>query len=441
MEHGDTGTTAAEMQTRWEQDAGTGACRAAGSAERGAGKQHKRGSGSVRSRRGCTVQTPGAQGCHPQPATGPNPARTAPHPPGQDDPCPHSLGPSPGRPLPAAPQPLRSRPAAASRPARCRPRSPRRPLRPAEDAAVADAVPPRSSDPSPHPGQRPQPPGLTAGGGGASESPPRRGPPRVSSPPGRSRSLRPDPMSSRRGGKRSHPAWGKRRDPGSLRLPPPRRPPPAPAEPLRHRAEPPAAAWPRYALPRCPCAVAASVPASRLTCRAPGRPRTALRGPRPRRRAALLGGQGINGEAGRSLRSPSPSQATVKSPITGAVTRANLSLCANTDCVWFCISFPRTPNTSHRSIGSHCAPVISLSSFRQQTPAGQCSELPGQGSALRALGMLQGSLGCPGTDEAIKHSFIYQIKKICCSVSAKLPLVLSTFFPGKLEHRGLLFFK
>lgn len=163
--------------------AGTGACGAAGSTELDAVKQHKRGSGSVHSRRGCTVQTPAAQGCHPQPTTGPNPARTSS--PGALRTLPAPPRPSSDRPLPGAPQPLRSRSAAASSPARCRPRSPRRPLRPAEDAAEADAVPPRRSDPSPHPGQRPQPPGLTAGGGGASESPPRRGPPRASSPPGR----------------------------------------------------------------------------------------------------------------------------------------------------------------------------------------------------------------------------------------------------------------
>lgn len=41
----------------------------------------------------------------------------------------------------------------------------------------------------------------------------------------------------------------------------------------------------------------------------------------------------------------------------------------------------------------------------------------------------------------VKYPVIYQ-SECCGSVSAKLPLVLSTFFfPGKLEHRGLLFFK
>lgn len=259
-------------------------------------------------------------------------------------------------------------------------------------------------------------------------------------------------MSSRRGGKRCLPAWGKRRDPGSLRLPPPRRPPPAPAETLRHRQSPPPQPGP---VTRCRGAPVLSP----FLCRLPGSPAERPDGPAPRyeipdpvaERHSWVG-RGLTGRQGDPCEAPSPSQATVKSPVTSAVTRANLSLCANKDCVWFCISFPRTPDTPHRSMGSHRAPVISLSSFQQQTPAGECSELPGQGSALRALGTLEGSLGCPGTDEAdrspgcpqafaIKHSFIYQIKKICSSVSAKLPLVLSTFFPGKLEHRGLLFFK
>lgn len=265
---------------------------------------HRGGSGSVHSRRGCMAQPPGA-GMPPIAHNRPEPRTQSSAPPGAGRALPAPPGTLPRPALSAVPQPLRSRSVAASRPARCRPRSPRRPLRPAEDAAVANAVPP----PPLRPFSPPRAAAAAAGthrwrwrsrGVAAAPRPPAR-----FLPPRPSRSLRPGPMSSRRGGKRSLSGRGKRRDPGSLRLPPPRRPPPAPAEPLRHRAEPPAAAWTRYALPRCPRAVAwgtaASVPVSRLTCRVPGQPRTALRGPRPPRRAALLGGQGINGWAGRSL--------------------------------------------------------------------------------------------------------------------------------------------
>lgn len=59
-----------------------------------------------------------------------------------------------------------------------------------------------------------------------------------------------------------------------------------------------------------------------------------------------------------------------------------------------------------------------------------------------ALGPM-GRAGPPGARRLLllsTHLFIKE-KKICSSVSAKVPLVLSTIFPGKLEHRGLLFFK
>lgn len=282
-----------------------GVCRAVGSVELGAGKrapqgrlrfraQQKRLHGTATGRRDAThspqqARTPHAELRTPRGRT--SPARTP------RDPPPAGPVRSPAAP----PVPLRRRlpPRAVPSPLPPPPASPRR------GCGRGERGPPTAA------------PTLlpTAGSGRSRRDSPvavaeprsrrRAAAPRAFPPPRPSRSLRPGPMSSRRGGKRSLPGRGKRRDPGSLRLPPPRRPPPAPAEPLRHRAEPPAAAWTRYALPRCPRAVAwgtaASVPVSRLTCRVPGQPRTALRGPRPPRRAALLGGQGINGWAGRSL--------------------------------------------------------------------------------------------------------------------------------------------